>query len=76
MQSLQQQTSRTKLDVSIQAPLVIIPISSTSVHALVADLGQVSVQNKFEIAGKGPDGVNDIVVDDMSVVLHSLKLTR
>ena len=66
------------MKVSIQAPLVIIPVSSTSRDAIVANLGQLSVSNTFNLAhnGKDPEGSDAVVIDSMVLELSSIKLLR
>ena len=66
------------MKVSIQAPLLIIPVSSTSRDAIVANLGQLSVSNTFNLAhnGKDPEGSDAVVIDSMVVELSSIKLLR
>ena len=63
-----------KLDVSIQAPLVIIPVHSHSDRALVADLGNLNVNNSFKVVNEG-HGVDIAVVDTMVVSFTSLQLS-
>ena len=66
------------MKVSIQAPLLIIPVSSTSRDALVANLGHLSVSNTFNLAhdGKDPEGSDTVVIDNIVVELSSVKLSR
>ena len=66
------------MKVSIQAPLVIIPVSSTSRDAIVANLGQLNVSNTFNLAhnGKDPEGSDTVVIDNMVLELNSVKLLR
>ena len=66
------------MKVSIQAPEVIIPVSSTSRAALVANLGHLSVSNTFNLAhdGKDPEGSDTVVIDNIVVELSSVKLSR
>ena len=66
------------MNVSIQAPLVIIPVSSTSRDAIVANLGQLNVSNTFDLAhnGKDPEGSDTVVIDNMVLELNSVKLLR
>ena len=63
---------------SIQAPLIVIPVSSNSLDALVANLGCLSVSNTFNLAhdGKDPSGSDAVVVDNMVVELSSVQLLR
>ena len=66
------------MKVSIQAPEVIIPVSSTSRDALVANLGHLSVSNTFNLThdGKDPEGSDTVVIDNIVVELSSVKLSR
>ena len=66
------------MNVSIQAPEVIIPVSSTSRDAIVANLGHLSVSNTFNLAhnGKDPEGSDTVVIDNMVLELSSVKLLR
>ena len=66
------------MKVSIQAPLLIIPVSSTSRDALVANLGHLSVSNTFNLAHdvKDPEGSDTVVIDNIVVELSSVKLSR
>ena len=59
---------------SIQAPLVIIPVNSQSDRALVANLGNLEVHNNFKVVhgGKGQDIA---VVDNMVVSFTSLQVS-
>ena len=72
------QSSRNSLSVSIQAPLIVIPVSSTSHDALVANLGHLSVSNSFDLVhdGKDPSGSDAVVVDNMVVQLSAVQLSR
>ena len=75
---MQTQSSRISLKVSIQAPEVIIPVSSTSRDTLVANLGHLSMSNTFNLAhdGKDPEGSDTVVIDNIVVELSSVKLSR
>ena len=84
-------SSRVRLAVTVQAPLVLIPLSATSQSALVADLGQLKINNKFLLAsdpgvggakpGVAPnaflssDGL-PAIVDCMEVFISSIQLGR
>ena len=84
-------SSRVRLAVTVQAPLVLIPLSATSQSALVADLGQLTINNKFLLAsdpgvggakpGVAPnaflssDGL-PAIVDCMEVFISSIQLGR
>lgn len=63
---------------SVQAPLIVIPVSSKSLDALVANLGHLRVSNTFNLAhnGEDPSGSDAVVVDNMVVELSSVHLLR
>lgn len=58
--------------------MIVIPVSSNSSDALIANLGLLSVSNTFNLAhdGKDPDGSDAVVVDNMVVELSSVQLLR
>lgn len=61
-----------KLDISIQAPEITVPLSSLSRDIVVLDLGQLTLQNEFLLLDVGFSA-------DMSVALyeqHYVKLTN
>jgi vacuolar protein sorting-associated protein 13D len=53
-----QRSSRLKLDVKTEAPIIVIPINNRIEHALILNLGNIEVTNKF----RAP--VDDLVVID------------
>ena len=60
-----------KLDISIQAPEITVPLSSRSCDIVVLDLGQLTLLNEFLLLDMG-------FSTDMSVALyeqHYVKLT-
>uniref|UniRef100_UPI00398F8396 intermembrane lipid transfer protein VPS13C isoform X2 n=1 Tax=Pristiophorus japonicus TaxID=55135 RepID=UPI00398F8396 len=70
-----QKSFRLAMDINLKAPVIIIPESSVSMNALVADLGLITVQNKFTlIPGEGYSVPP--IVDIMDVHLTQLKLSR
>ncbi|KAL5484368.1 hypothetical protein EMCRGX_G020849 [Ephydatia muelleri] len=87
MQGTQDQKNGRKigLSVSISAPLVVLPLTSTSSSAFVADLGQMEVANTFLFAEKVAVGQHPsekfissggvpAIVDDMTVDITSVQL--
>ena len=79
--------SKIGLKISIRAPLVVLPLTSTSSSAFVADLGQMEVTNTFLLAekvavGQYPSekfissGGVPAIVDDMTVDITSVQLYK
>ena len=79
--------SKIGLKISISAPLVVLPLTSTSSSAFVADLGQMEVTNTFLLAEKVAVGQHPsekfissggvpAIVDDMTVNITSVLLFK
>ena len=81
-----------KLDIAVQAPLVVLPLSATNQSALVANLGSLVVTNKFleasevvkETRSPSPSDSSGFcsptgqraIVDKMNIVLTSIQFGR
>uniref|UniRef100_A0A8C3R9W8 Vacuolar protein sorting 13 homolog A n=1 Tax=Cyanoderma ruficeps TaxID=181631 RepID=A0A8C3R9W8_9PASS len=76
VKELAERSSRLALDINIKAPVVIIPQSAMSANVLVADLGLITVKNKFFIAKTKARCSLPPVIDSMTVKLSELKLYR
>ncbi|XP_064421924.1 intermembrane lipid transfer protein VPS13C isoform X2 [Latimeria chalumnae] len=75
MKDFAQKSFRLLMDINLKAPVIIIPQSSTSQNAVVADLGRITVQNEFNLVSA--DGCSlPPVIDRMDVQLNNLKLSR
>ncbi|XP_019622240.1 PREDICTED: vacuolar protein sorting-associated protein 13C-like [Branchiostoma belcheri] len=68
-------STRLALDISVNAPVIVIPQSSTNRQALIADLGKLTVQNSFRISGD-PNKDVPAVLDSMKIDLTALKMSR
>ncbi|XP_051657265.1 intermembrane lipid transfer protein VPS13A isoform X1 [Manacus candei] len=73
---VKERSSRLALDINIKAPVVIIPQSAMSENVLVADLGLITVKNRFFIAKTRMCYNLPPVIDSMTVKLSELKLYR
>ena len=81
-------SSRIKLSVDIEAPVVLLPLSAASHASFVLDLGRLRVENDFilasslisrELAGKSnflSSCGNPAIVDRMKISLSSLQLGK
>nr|DBA28033.1 TPA: hypothetical protein GDO54_008453 [Pyxicephalus adspersus] len=76
VKELAQQSFRLSLDINIKAPVVIVPQSSTSTDVLVADLGLITIKNKFSLVAPKIRSNLPPVMDCMTVKLSNLKLYR
>ncbi|XP_072019770.1 intermembrane lipid transfer protein VPS13A-like [Amphiura filiformis] len=73
---MSERADRIALDVSIKAPIIVVPKSSTSDKALVADLGLLRVQNSFSIAEGTAGQETPAILDTMKITLEKLQLCR
>ncbi|KAG1949192.1 vacuolar protein sorting-associated protein 13A isoform X1 [Pimephales promelas] len=73
---LAERSTRISLDVDIKAPVVFLPQSSVSHNVIVADLGLVTVKNRFEIVSSPTHTKIPPVMDIMAVGLSDLKMYR
>uniref|UniRef100_A0A8C0J7X0 Vacuolar protein sorting 13 homolog C n=1 Tax=Chelonoidis abingdonii TaxID=106734 RepID=A0A8C0J7X0_CHEAB len=75
MKDFAKKSFRLSMDINLKAPVVVIPESSVSHNALVADLGLIRVQNEFKLDFTDKSSVPP-VIDNMAVQLTHLKLSR
>ncbi|NXC36667.1 VP13A protein, partial [Campylorhamphus procurvoides] len=73
---VKERSSRLALDINIKAPVVIVPQSAMSENVLVADLGLITVKNRFRIAKTRTRYTLPPVIDSMTVKLSELKIYR
>ncbi|XP_054974528.1 intermembrane lipid transfer protein VPS13C isoform X2 [Sorex araneus] len=75
MRDLAQKSFRLSMDVDLKAPVIIVPQSSVSPNAIIADLGLIRVENKFSLVPVERDSLPP-VIDKMNIQLTQLKLSR
>ncbi|KAM8974085.1 intermembrane lipid transfer protein VPS13C isoform 2-T2 [Pelodytes ibericus] len=75
MKDFAQKSFRLYMDVDLKAPVIIIPQSSISTNAIIADLGLIKVQNTFSLV-PGVDCPLPPVIDNMEIQLTKLQLSR
>ncbi|EMP30306.1 Vacuolar protein sorting-associated protein 13C [Chelonia mydas] len=75
MKDFAKKSFRLSMDINLKAPVLVIPESSVSHNALVADLGLIRVQNEFKLDFTDKSSVPP-VIDNMDVQLTHLKLSR
>lgn len=70
-----EQATRIKLNIKIKAPIILVPVHSRSLEAIVIDLGNLKISNLI----KNLDVKNDhgpAVIDEMKVELSDVKLSK
>ncbi|KFP74234.1 Vacuolar protein sorting-associated protein 13C, partial [Acanthisitta chloris] len=75
MKDFAKKSFRLLMDVNLKAPVIVIPESSASHNALIADLGLIRVQNEFKLVSSDGSSLPP-VLDHMDVQLTHLKLSR
>ncbi|XP_060030384.1 intermembrane lipid transfer protein VPS13C [Erinaceus europaeus] len=75
MKDLAQKSFRLLTDIHLKAPVIIIPQSSVSPNAIIADLGLIRVENQFSLIPMEHCPLPP-VMDKMSIQLTQLKLSR
>ncbi|XP_056663933.1 intermembrane lipid transfer protein VPS13C isoform X2 [Monodelphis domestica] len=70
-----QKSFRLSMDINLKAPVIFIPQSSVSPNAVLADLGLIRVENKFNLVPMEKSSLPP-VIDNMDVQLTQLKLSR
>ncbi|XP_021566120.1 vacuolar protein sorting-associated protein 13C, partial [Carlito syrichta] len=75
MKDLAQKSFRLLMDINLKAPVIIIPQSSVSANAVIADLGLIRVENKFSLVPMERYSLPP-VIDKMNIQLTQLKLSR
>ncbi|XP_006275410.2 intermembrane lipid transfer protein VPS13C isoform X1 [Alligator mississippiensis] len=66
---------RLSMDINLKAPVIVVPESSISHNALLADLGLIRIQNEFKLVSMDKSSLPP-VIDNMDVQLTHLKLSR
>ncbi|XP_065589593.1 intermembrane lipid transfer protein VPS13C [Cyrtonyx montezumae] len=75
MKDFAKKSFRLLMDINLKAPVIVVPESSVSCNALVADLGLIRVQNEFKFVSSDESSLPP-VIDNMDVQLTHLKLSR
>ena len=76
---MHQNGQRLKLDIQIDAPEIIIPVSSQSNEALVIDLGQLNLLitfHQYPAEGARFDGEKLPIYENLSIMLTNLHMYR
>ncbi|XP_043195691.1 vacuolar protein sorting-associated protein 13-like [Amphibalanus amphitrite] len=76
MQNAYAQAFKAKLDITMKAPVIVVPQNSSSDWALVADLGYLSVSNSLEMPGPRSHLGAPAVLDVMTLKLDNLQFSR
>jgi len=80
VKTMRQHGARNKLNITIQAPLIIVPVDSVTDLCLMVDLGQLKIFNKFCLIKTKPKTAGahfqPAITDNMAIYLTDLKLSK
>ncbi|XP_069946734.1 intermembrane lipid transfer protein VPS13C-like isoform X2 [Cherax quadricarinatus] len=76
LQEAYEQCSRISLSLTLRAPLILIPQDSCSLSGLMVDLGQITINNKFEMGQERNELGYPAIYDMINLELHNIKLSR
>ncbi len=65
--------ARVRLDVTLKAPVIIVPRNASSLECLVVDLGLITVRNRFRLVSDRP-GHPTAYTDHMQLQLAAVQL--
>lgn len=74
--SMHEKASRVQLNINMNAPVIIVPQNSKSAEALVADLGYLTICNRFVLTGATNEVGMPSILDKMMIELNKLQLSR
>lgn len=73
--SAYEQATRIKINLKIKAPIILVPVHSKSLEAIVIDLGNLKITNRINnLNVKSEHGA--AVIDEMKVELSDVKLSK
>lgn len=76
MQEAYEKAVKLSLNIKLQAPVIIIPVNSKSCDVLIMDFGNLTMYNKFRTLNVRSSAGYPAVVDELSLDLQNLKLSR
>ncbi|XP_059226468.1 intermembrane lipid transfer protein Vps13 [Stomoxys calcitrans] len=71
-----EKATRMKLNVKVKAPVIIVPIDSKSLEAIVLDLGQLILSNVITDIQTPDNEKGPAVMDEIKLVLKDMRLVR
>ena len=70
-----EQATRIKMDIKIKAPIILVPVHSQSLEAIVIDLGNLKITNLINNLNVKNDH-GPAVIDEMKIELSDVKLSK
>lgn len=70
-----EQATRIKMNIKIKAPIILVPVDSQSLEAIVIDLGNLKITNLINNLNVGSE-YGPAVIDEMKIDLSDVKLSK
>lgn len=71
-----EQATRIKMNIKIKAPIILVPVHSQSLEAIVVDLGNLKITNVINNLDVKSRDHGPAVIDEMKVELSDVKLSK
>lgn len=76
IKDVQESAARIELSIKLKAPIIYVPMNSTSQHCLMLDMGHLTIYNNLKALQVQNDNGDSPVIDEMKIELQNLKLSR
>ncbi|XP_076066395.1 vacuolar protein sorting 13C isoform X3 [Oratosquilla oratoria] len=76
LQEAYERSTRVKFNITLRAPLILMPQNSKSMVGLMIDLGKIEILNSFELGSQRNELGHPIIYDKIRMQLHNVKLSR
>lgn len=76
MEEVYEKSTRISLNIVIEAPVIMTPQNSSSDNTIVADLGILTIKNKFSLGQKRNELGMPAIYEKMTLELQNLQLFR
>lgn len=76
MQNAYENSTRIEMNIKLKAPVIIVPTNSQSYDAVMLDLGNIVLSNRFLNLDAHNEAGHPAVIDDLKLNLMDLKLSR
>lgn len=76
MRDAYEKATKISLNVDLKAPYIVVPVDSSSYHAVEVDLGHLAVTNSFLVLSTVNEYGYPAVVDEMKLKLNNMKVQR
>lgn len=76
MKDAYEKAKKISLSVDLRAPYIVVPVDSSSYHAVEVDLGHLAITNNFIVLEILNENLYPAVVDEMKLKLTDMRVQR